>query len=323
MPPNMLRPPSPETTITEATQWVARQRSGNCSPEEQRAFLRWLNADETHGKAYRQADSLWQQLGGLNDIAGRQLHEARAHLVQHRRLKLHQRLAGAAVAAALGVVVWQADWLSYLDDQTYRTALGERKSVMLADGSRLDINTNSEVSVHFSRRGREVRLNSGQAAFAVAHGERPFDVFAGGMRVRDIGTQFDVRQRAGRIEVAVLEGKVEVAVRDGVAHPLHQGQRLSYDVAANTASIEPVDIAAAGAWRDGRIVFKSQSLGTVLAELGRYHSASVVVNSSGLLNLKISGAIPADDLEVALTTLVATLPATLTRTGPQSWRIDG
>lgn len=320
----MPRSSSPESSYAEATSWVARRRGGNFSCEDQRAFLLWLNADEANSKAYEQAEKLWQQLGGLDAIAGRQLHDARAYLANKRRNPFRRSMIGLALAASLVAVVgWNADWLSYLDDKIYRTAQGERISVTLDDGSRMDLNTGSEAVVHYSRSGREVRLTRGQAAFAVAHDDgRPFDVLAGRMRIRDIGTQFDVHQRAERVEVAVLEGEVEVADSGGATtQPLQQGQRLSYDPTGNTMTIDSVDIAAAGAWRDGRIVFKGQPFGEVLAELGRYHNASVVVSSPRILNIKVSGAVPSGDLELALTTIAATLPAKLTRTGPQSWRI--
>ncbi len=321
---SMQRPPLPENLNTEAARWVVRRRA-KCAPEEQRAFLRWLNADEANPKAYEQAEKLWQEMGGLDTVATRQLNEARAYLAQRRRRSSLRRMSGFALAASLvGVMVWSADWLSYLNDQTYRTAAGEHKSIVLADGSRMDLNTASEATVHYSRHGREVRLKRGQAAFTVAHENgRPFEVEAGEMRVRDIGTSFDVRESAERIEIAVLEGAVEVNARNVAARQLRQGQRLNYIVGESAATIEPVDVAAVSAWRDGRIVFKSQPLGQVLAELGRYHDASVVVTSPRILDTSISGAIPIDDLDVALTTLAATLPAKLIRTGPQSWRIDG
>lgn len=322
----MPRLPLPEDTQAAATRWVARRRGGDCSPEEQRAFLLWLNTDETNSRAYEQAENLWRQLGGLDTLADRQLHDARVYLAQARRRPFRRRMFGFALAASLVVMVgWSVDWLSYLDDRTYRTALGERKSVTLADGSRLDLNTDSEVAVHYSRRGREMRLIRGQAAFTVAHGDaRPFDVLADKGRIRDIGTQFDVRRRADRVEVAVLEGEVEVSGRDGAAaQPLRQGQRLGYTAAGDTTTIESIDLAAAGAWRDGRLVFKGQPLGEVLAELGRYHAASVVVTSPRTLTIKVSGAVPTNDIKVALSTIAASLPAKLTRTGPQSWRIDG
>ncbi|MDD5241774.1 MAG: FecR family protein [Sulfuricella sp.] len=320
----------PETTNddpqAQAARWVARRHGGEHSSEDQQAFLRWLNTNEANRKAFEEAEALWQQLGGLDAVTDRQLAEARAYLLQARRRPVPRRALAFTVAASLmAALVWSADWLSYLDDQIYRTAQGERKTVTLADGSRLDLNTNTELAVHLSRRGRELKLLRGEAVFTVAHGDtRPFEVFAGNGRVRDIGTQFDVRTHTDRISVAVLEGTVEVSGRDsGIAQTLRQGQQLSYSLAGDATPVTLIDTAAAAAWREGRLAFNSQPLAEILAELGRYHSATVIVTSSQILNTKVSGSIPIDDFGLALRTLAATLPARLTQTGPQSWRIDG
>lgn len=324
----MPHAPLPDATNnpeTEAARWVARLRGGDPAPGDQQAFLRWLNASETHRKAFDAAEALWRQLGGLETVADRQLAEARAYLAQTRRRTARRRALAFAIAASLfAVVAWRADWLSHLDDQTYRTARGERKTVTLADGSRLDLNTDTELAVHLSRRGREVKLLHGEAVFTVAHGDaRPFDVLAGNGRVRDIGTQFDVRRHADRISVSVLEGEVEVTGREGgAAQVLRQGQQLSYTLAGDITPAAPIAIATAAAWREGRLAFNSQPLAEILAELGRYHGAVVVVASSRTLNTKVSGTVPIDDFGLALRTLAATLPVKLTQTGPRSWRID-
>lgn len=326
MPSTLSQPHSPAEPQAEAARWFARRCSGDCSSEEQQAFLRWLNAGEANRKAYEDAESLWQQLGGLETIAGRQILEARAHLTQARRRPLRRRAFAFALAASLtAVVVWSADWLSYRDDRTFRTALGERQTVTLADGSRLELDTDTEVAVHYSRHSRELKLVRGQAAFTVAHGDtRPFDVLADNGRIRDIGTQFDVRRRADRVEVAVLEGAVEVFVPNvAAARSLRQNQQLSYTPQGDFSAVESIDAAATAAWRKGQLVFKGQPLGEVLAELGRYHVASLTVTSSRIMDIKVSGTFPTDNLELALTTIAATLPVKLTRTGPQSWQLDG
>lgn len=310
----------------EAARWLARRRNGDCTSEEQQAFLRWLNAAEANRKAYEDAENLWQQMGGLESMASQQLHEARAHLAQARHRPARRRAFAFALAASLtAVVVWSADGLSYLDDRTFRTALGERQTVTLADGSRLELDTNTEVAVHYSRHNRELKLIRGQAAFTVAHGDaRPFDVLADNGRIRDIGTQFDVRRHADRVSVAVLEGAVEVSGANvDTVHSLRQGQRLSYTSQGNFSDVEPVNVAAVAAWREGRLVFNGQPLGEVLAELGRYHAASLTVTSSAVMGVKVSGIFPTNNLELALKTIAATLPVRLTQTGPQSWQLDG
>jgi transmembrane sensor len=228
----------------------------------------------------------------------------------------------ATVAAALA---WNIGWLDFPDEHTYRTALGEHKAVALADGSRLDLDTDTEVVVRFSRRSRELKLVRGQALFTVVHGDaRPFDVLADKGRIRDIGTQFDVRRNASRVSVTVLEGAVEVSGFDTTpARPLRQGQRLSYTPQGDFSAVESIDVAAAAAWREGRLVFRGQRLGEVLTELGRYHAASLTVTSARVMDIKVSGTFPTDNLELALKTIAAALPVKLTKTGPQSWQLDG
>lgn len=324
MPSTLSQPHSPAEPQAEAARWFARRRSGDCSSEEQQAFLRWLNAGEANHKAYEDAENLWQQLDGLETIADRQLLEARAHLTQARRRPLRRRAFAFALAASLtAVIIWSADWLSYRNDRTFRTALGERQTVTLVDGSRLELDTNTEVTVHYSRRSRELKLVRGQAAFTVAHGDtRPFDVLADNGRIRDIGTQFDVRRRTGRVSVAVLEGAVEVSIPNiAAARSLRQSQQLSYTPQGNFSAVESIDVAAAAAWRKGQLVFKNQPLGEVLAELGRYHTTSLTVASPRIMDIKVSGTFPTDNIELALTTIAVTLSIKLTQTSPQNWQL--
>jgi transmembrane sensor len=152
---------------------------------------------------------------------------------------------------------------------------------------------------------------------------RPFDVLADNERIRDIGTQFNVRRYADHVSVAVLAGAVEVFVStDAAAHPLRQGQRLSHTSQGGFSAVESIDVATAIAWREGRLVFSGQPLGEVLAELGRYHAASLTVTSPRVMAIKVSGTFPTGDLRLALTTIAASLRLKLTQTGPQSWRLD-
>ena len=310
----------------EAARWLVRRRSEDCSDEERQAFLRWLNSDETHRQAYAEAERLWRDLGGMEQGAARHLAEARAHLARHRRRPLWRRLRGCALAASLvATVALTAGWLHDEDERVYRTAIGERQSALLADGSRLDLDTDSEVTVHYTWRRRELRLVRGQAAFAVAHGDgRPFDVHADAVRIRDIGTGFNVRRNANRIAVAVMAGAVEVFPSDGApGRGLRQGQQLSLSPGLDSSAVVAVDAGEISAWRDGRLVFHALRLGDVLAELGRYHKASLDVSSPRILDIKVSGVFPTDDLALALRTVAATLPVKLTRIGPDRWRLDG
>lgn len=316
--------PSAHEIQAAAAAWLARRNNGEHSAEDQRAFLVWLNASQANREAFAKAEALWEQMRGLDSIADQQLAEARAFLVSHRRQPARRRYAVAALALITAGVVWQADWLSYLNDRTYQTAVGQSKSIDLADGSRLELNTNSEAKVHYSRHGREVRLSRGQAVFTVAHEKnRPFNVYAGHGKIRDIGTQFDVRYSDDWVSVAVLDGEVEVSGSvDAPPKPLHRGQQLNYKPSGEVTSVQAIDINTFSAWRERKLVFQGQPLKAVLEELGRYHRASITVTAPKILDTKVSGVFPTDNLAQAMQTIATALPIKLTQTGTQSWQID-
>jgi transmembrane sensor len=197
-----------------AAAWLARRSNGEHSAEDQRAFLGWLNASEDHREAFAKAEALWEQMRGLDGVADEQLAEARAFLARNRQqpVPVRRRYAMAALALITAGAVWQADWLSYLNDQTYQTAVGQNQSIDLADGSRLELNTNSAAKVHYSRHGREVRLVYGQAAFTVAHGDhRPFEVYAGHGKIRGM---WAAEGQGADEEIVAAVVRDRVAVRD-------------------------------------------------------------------------------------------------------------
>lgn len=325
MPPSSSTAPHPQTDPREqAADWLARRNNGEHSAGEQRAFMVWINTSAENRQAYAEAEALWESLRGLDSVAGKQLAEARACLA--RRRPVLRRLAMAAAAAVLLVagLVWQLDPFSHLNDQTYRTPQGQIKTIELADGSRLELDTASAARVHYSRHGREIRLERGRAVFTVAHGDaRPFEVFAGQGMIRDIGTQFDVRRLPDGVSVAVLDGEVEVVGKANAAPvTLQRGQQLSYATGGEIGPVQSVDIDTYSAWRQGKLVFRAQPLREVLEELGRYQPARLTVAAPQILDTEVSGIFPTDNLEQALQTVAATLPIRLTRTGASAWQID-
>lgn len=308
----------------EAAEWLARRSNGGQGAQDQRAFLAWLNASEAHRQAYAEAEALWEALRDLDRVADRQLAQARGLLQRRRQPPLGRRVAvAAAVLLAVGGL-WWSDLHSHLRDASHVTAVGRRQAIDLPDGSRLELNTDSQALVHYSRHVRVIRLLRGQAVFTVALDPgRPFDVIVGNGRVRDISTQFEVRRRTGRTTVAVLDGAVEVSPGPGrPAARLTRGLSLGFSDGGDLSAPQAVDINTHAAWREGRIVFQDQPLREVLEELARYHGGSIAVGKPGLMDVRISGAVPTDDLALALRTVAAALPARLSQAGPEAWRLD-
>lgn len=317
-------PPDNDALRAEATEWLSRRNNGDQNAQDQRAFLAWLNASESHRRAYAEAEGLWETLRGLDRVAERHMVQARVFLQGRRRPPAGRRVAVAAVVMLAAGGLWWADLHSHVDDSHHATGLGERQAIDLPDGSRLELNTDSQALVHYSRHVREVRLLRGQAVFTVAREhDRPFDVIVGRGRVRDISTQFEVRRWPNRTTVAVLDGAVEVT--PGPNRPaarLTRGLSLGFSEGGEPSAPRAIDINTFSAWRQGQIVFQNQALREVLEELARYHGGSIAVGKPGLMDLRISGVVPTDDLALALRTVAAALPARLSQAGPQSWRLD-
>lgn len=308
----------------QAARWVVRRNGSEYRAEDQRAFLVWINASEENRRAYAEAEALWESLRGLDDVAGQRLAEARAFLARKRRGPVRRRLAAAAGILLVASLAWWFDPLSHLDDRIYRTAQGRIRAFDLADGSRLELDTASEARVHYSRRERAIRLVRGRAVFTVVHGDpRHFEVYAGQVKVRDIGTRFDVRHLADGIAVAVLEGEVEVSGGTNAAPiVLRRGQRVDYARDGDAGSVQFIDAGVYSSWRDGRLVFNARPLREVLEELGRYQPTSLAVSAPRFLDTRVSGVFSVDDLPQAMQTIAAALPVRIVRTGEHAWRID-
>lgn len=192
-------------------------------------------------------------------------------------------LTGLVLALSTALLLW---WNPAWRVERHATAIGEHRSIALADGSQITLDTASAVRVAWHVRSREATLLQGRARFDVAHDRlRPFTVDAGPVQVRVLGTVFDVQRRQGEVRVSVLRGLVRVQGSGQPAQPwlLHPGERLRI-VGATPAQPEPVaPCDAEGAWVQGRLVFDRTPLRDALAEVQRYRSAPIRLYDDGRL----------------------------------------
>lgn len=249
---------------TEAIGWVIRLREAD--GDEWAAFTDWLEADPAHAAAYEEAALADEELGELAPPE-RVAPQPRTLAPPAQRRRVNRRVfLGTGIAAALAGVVA----LGTLQSQgTYviETTAGERRTVELSDGSRVDLNGNSRILLD---RGdpRVATLERGEALFTVVHNEAdPFEVRAGGALLRDMGTVFNVVRDGESLDVAVAEGLVEynpgpraVTLRPGMA------LRRSADAEPQVEQRAPDAITG---WRDGRLVYAATTIGTVAADLSR------------------------------------------------------
>lgn len=275
----------------QAERWLARLRADDCSAVERRDFDAWRTSHITHAEAYAQAEQLWSELDELAEdpeiLQWRREARQSALVASNRRGHLRWLAAASLSAAVLctGFATWW--FLGGTSASSYATAHGEQRSVVLADGSRLVLNTDTVLDVDLDRHTRRVRLRRGEAMFEVTHdANRPFVVQAGGNTISDIGTRFAVRDGGAQTVVAVLEGAVVVA-RDGNTAELTAGEQI---VAGDGAWIRGrADLAMTSGWTQGRLVFRSTPLGEAVGEANRYGPDRLVIADPSLAQLRISG----------------------------------
>jgi transmembrane sensor len=176
------------------------------------------------------------------------------------------------------------------------TLVGEQQVVMLDDGTRVSLNTNSKVAILYSEDERRVRLDRGEAMFEVTKDPtRPFVVTSGDEQVRALGTTFIVRRESGKTAVTLLEGKVEVRGDAQAIAVLAPGQRVTVTPTSGAALDRP-SVEAVSAWRRGEVVFEDATLLEVAEELNRYSNGNLVVADPSLASLRISGVFSTSDL---------------------------
>ena len=310
---------------------MVRLSSGDATDADRDQLDAWLAEHPAHRQEFEQLSTMWSTLDRTKPLLEMEIEEAEA--LYHRSSTAVSRLgwrpgwpsvtASAFVALLILVTSW---WLTLPPKAiTYQTAKGEQRQVTLADGSAVTLNTATQIATQFSDKERLVVLDHGEAWFQVRHDEmRPFRVQVANGAIQDIGTQFIVNKSSEKVLVSVLEGLVEVHVLASPESPtaarpalLHQGERVSYGADGRLSGIEPFNQSTAGAWREGKLIFQTQPLDQVLAEMARYRSEEIRVLDPGLKSIPVSGMFNIRDVQSFVKALQDALPIQATWVNPQ------
>lgn len=315
----------PDALVEDAATWFARMREVQADPARADArevdFKRWLRADPRHLRAFEEAERLWDALEA--PIAQAMEEEPgfvpsdRTRRTQAARFRpLHIALAACVLLVAGAGLTTYDDVLDRLRSD-HMTAVGEQAPLVLEDGSRITLNSDTAVAIEIGPARRHVRLFRGEAWFEVSPDSgRPFVVETPQGKIQVTGTSFDVRLEAEAAIVSLAEGAVsltaaaESAARSSLDLAPGQQARLSDSgVSAPTA----FDMTAVTAWLRGQLVFYNTPLPQVVEELNRYRSGRIVVASGALESLRISGVFRTDSPDAALTVIADTLPIRVIR----------
>lgn len=304
-----------------ALRWATRLDAGDLTGVETEELEAWLRADPTHEWRLAHYRQFYAKLHGTLPAMAAEGVLPREPVTRQRR---HGWLAVASMVAmlVLGVAWW---WQRPVE---HFTLIGRRQTLVSADGTRVDLNASSELSVRFMRDRRIARLLRGEAAFQVSpDAKRPFFVETPTGTLQVTGTWFNVRLPSpDRMEVSVLEGRVEVQPVDqaGLRLPipptLTAGDQLHFNAATRELHRRrPAAIENVVAWREGKVVFQGTRLGDATEFFATYHGREITV-ARDVAALELGGRYTLDDLDQFLDSLTQALPVRILR--QSSGRID-
>lgn len=328
------REPAPER-FEAAAAWCLELAEGPLSSERQQAFDAWLAGSGDNRTAFERSSNLWQQVGEA--AASPELIDVRERALATFRRSNQWRWARrgvtghvvAAVAVVLLALVGTAWWWQSAPD-IYRTGIGERRVVMLGDGSRASLDAATEVDVRMRGDRRELRLVSGRAKFDVARDPlKPFSVQVGDKLVVATGTSFSVEMINGKLRVILYEGRVVVLDRPagagaaaevppalkggGEGAALMPGHELVVGMSGQSqAQLTKADPVRSLSWEGGQLVFEDEPLILAVGRINRYSPRRIELKGAAG-RMRVNGVFNTGDVDAFATGVEETLPVRVIR----------
>ena len=332
-----------------AADWLVRHDDGPLTPSEEAEFKTWLD-DPANADAWRRGNRAIALFEGGMTASDPSLRALRQSALEARPApRLRYFAAGGALTAAgiaalvailavpntpKGPVQPPGSTLAAKDTSPtatapaparmaareieYSTGIGERRTIKLADGTEVTLNTRTKLVVAYTAERRLVRLVRGQALFDVAHNrERPFTVEAVDRQITALGTMFEVRVGVGQVNVVLVKGRVVVdrvsEARNGYGAPSIQqtvlvpGQQFTAELGA-PQRVTRVDTERQLLWRSGFVEFDDEPLGRVVNEMNRYFTRPVTLANDNVASLRVSGVFQTNSPSKFVDLIQSTLP---------------
>lgn len=302
-----------------AVDWLLRLESAQAGSSPHQAFERWLSADPEHANAWRRVNTLLSTpMSALQEAERRSPGQLKVASDSLRSLPSpsRRRALGGGLALVLGLVTAgitqrMTPLSGLLADQ--RTATGERRTLTLADGSRLSLDARTVVDILFDSLQRRVILHEGAVQVEVARdAARPFIVDSGDGTVRALGTQFMVRKDEAGSLASVQQHSVLLTNHAGRRQTIEAGQVFAFT--EQRIDPQPPSWRSRVDWVEGRIDVRDEPLGQLIDALRPYRAGLLRISPEAA-RLRVYGVFALDDSDRTLRTLAETLPVQVTRHG--------
>jgi len=282
---------------TTAAEWFAARRRPQDSSFEAR-FSQWLAENPRNVEEYALCELTWSLSATAAEGLQSEMHA--------RPWYRNRAVAGAAAAAFVVMVALAAFWAMPPAPMTLYTGPGEQRTIALADGTQLTMNTRSNIEVRMSRSKREVRIFDGEVFFAVAKDpSRPFLVETALGTARAVGTRFNVLADSAHVEVATEEGKVWVSTSSDASAGVMAtaGLRATLLRGGSGPVLDKADLSRVENWRARRLEFDNVPLDTALKEFSRYTDIPIRPATQEIGQIPVSAVLKVGDMNALRATL--------------------
>ncbi len=317
---NTNTPKPTHQQLQQAALWFVVVNDENQSEADHQQWRAWLAENPQHQQA-------WQYVENISGRFAKAQNDQFANTCQTITTIREQRLSRRRLLQAGGMmcVAWFGVRFTQLPELAEHyanrfnadryTGVGEVAEVQLQDGGKLWLNTDSAININYTSNARVIELLQGEIYIETAKdkNQRPFKVETSMATLTALGTQFTVREYEHRQLLAVFDGAVEIKTRNGEKQVISAGQQSFF----TQDTIEtPTKVAAEhGAWHKHILLADNISLKQLVAELGRYRLGYLGV-APDIEDIKVIGAYPTQQPELALQLLQDSLPIKITQISP-------
>ncbi|GAC30951.1 FecR family protein [Paraglaciecola polaris] len=360
--------------IEEASHWAMLLDDGDLNEKQKKEFTHWLLKGPVHLDEFLQACAIFDVLsdidpnkdisidsllanisksdGNILTIHSNKINSEKTTKNERRGKNITARI-WLAMAATIVISIFTFSQLNsplFINEDTpnlqlkndYTTALGEQRSVTLADGSIVYLNTLTNIEIDYTEQFRNIYLYQGEAIFKVAHDpNKPFRVWVNGTMFQALGTEFNVRNNQGTIELTVITGEValtnnavknqDLAIKDDSIRLQKNtnidftsdktlivsiGQQATVQSNGIVKTEVKADLDKKTSWKVREMMFKNDRLDEVIYEFNRYNTLQITIDSPSLSRMSITGVFETNDPLSLLKFLESSGKAKIQRDGP-------
>lgn len=292
-------------------------------------LMKWVSNKENDATLRRYMTAIWAEKN--LDVEGQPQnwsefkHQILEHQPKRKTSKIlalpHVWYYAASVALLLGLAFGLYQY-TQPDTILFHTTYGETREILLDDGSVVTLNANStmEWNEDWKRSGeRHIKL-TGEAYFDVEHtlDDASFTVETHDLKVRVLGTTFNVSSRRDKTDVILETGKIKLDLNrpSNKILEMEPGDRVDFSAVHNTLKREKVQVLAESVdWRDGILRFENVSVAEMFLKIRDLYGKELITDNSELLARRMFTGIPYEDWSIAKQALELALGVTIEEQG--------